>query len=123
MWNDVDYSKYRRDYYSDYRLDYNSDSRTITGGVYNQRMYEKNLKEQSLTPSEKDLQSAEALKEKLKGVTVTISPEAERYMAGLRERKEAQKVEKERMRQEWDSLFDPDDPFDRMGTYFSVLMP
>lgn len=121
MWSDVDYSKYRRDYYSDYRLDYNGDSRTVTGGVYNQRMYEKNLKEQSLTPSEKDLQSAEALKEKLKGVTVTISPEAERYMAGLRERKEAQKAEEERMRQEWDSLFDANDPFDRIGTYFSVF--
>lgn len=121
MWRGVNYGRYAFDSFSDYRLDYNGDSRTITGGVYNQRMYEKNLKEQSLTPSEKDLQSAEALKEKLKGVTVTISPEAERYMAGLRERKEAQKDEEERMRQEWDSLFDPDDPFDRIGTYFSVF--
>lgn len=121
MWHGANYGKYTFDSFSDYRLDYNSNNRTITGGVYDQRMYRKNLKEHSLTPSAKDLQSVEDLKEKLKGVTVTISPEAEKYMEGLRERKEAQKAEEERMRQEWDSLFDPDDPFDRVGTYFSVF--
>lgn len=121
MWRGANYGRYTFDSFSDYRLDYNSDNRTITGGVYSQRMYKKNLAEQDLTPSEKDLQSAEALKEKLKGVTVTISPEAEKYMTGLRERKEAQKAEEERIRQEWDSLFDPNDPFDRIGSYFSVF--
>lgn len=121
MWYGANYRRYTFDSFSDCRLDYSNGNGTITGGTYDKRMYEKNRQECLPAPSEEDLQSVEALKEKLRGVTVTISPEAEEYMTGLRERKEAQKAEQERMSQEWDSLFDPNDSFGRIGTYFSVF--
>ncbi|MCM1211684.1 MAG: hypothetical protein NC318_08780 [Blautia sp.] len=121
MWNGIDDTKYRFDSYSDYRLDYNNDNRTIAGGVYERRMHEKNLGDNAITPTQQDLQSAEALKEKLSGVTVTISPETAEYMSGIRERKEAQRAEEERIRQEYGFLWNPENPFDRIGTQFSVF--
>lgn len=106
--------------YSNYRIDYHNFNGTIAGGAYDQCMYQKNLQADFLTPTEEEQQAAEALKEKLKGVTVTISTEAVDFMAGLRERKEAMYAENERIREE-NSYLNKEDAFDRIGTQFSVF--
>ncbi len=104
-----------------FRIDYDV---AIAGGVYDNRMLQKSLQGFSnvSTPEERQAAdaAAEALKEKLKGVTVTMSPEAVTFMSGLRERKEAAKAEEERTFRE-NSFLNPENAFDRLGTQFSII--
>ncbi len=83
-------------------INYNA---AISGGVYENRMIQKNRQTFSdlSTPEERQAAdaAAEALKEKLKGATVTISPESIDFMNGIQQRKEAQKAEDELNRQEF----------------------
>lgn len=84
-----------------YSFDYNE--LRICGGVYDRRMYQNYRHNTTLTPTEEQKQTAEELKEKMAGVTVTISQEGfdrESYMADLRERKEEMRAQKERDREE-----------------------
>lgn len=110
--------------YSNYGIDYSNYNRTIAGGAYDNRMYQKNCQNFSdiSTPEERQAAdaAAEALKEKLKGVTVTMSPEAVEFMAGVRERKEAAMAEQERILQEF-SFLNPENAFNRIGTQFSII--
>lgn len=96
----------------------------MLGGVYYNRMIQKNLQNFSdlSTPEERQAAdaAAAALEEKLKGVTVTISPESVEFLNGVRERKEAQKAEEERIRQEY-SFLNPESAFNRIGTQFGII--
>lgn len=96
----------------------------ISGGAYEKRMIQKSLQTFSdlSTPEERQAAdtAAEALKETLKGVTVTISPESVEFLDGVRERKEAQRAEEERMRQEY-SFLNPENAFNRIGTQFGII--
>ena len=96
----------------------------ISGGVYENRMIQKSLQAFSdlSTPEERQAAdtAAEALEEKLKGVTVTISPESANFLDGVRERKEAQRAEEERIRQEY-SFLNPENAFNRIGTQFGII--
>ncbi len=102
-------------------INYNA---AISGGVYENRMIQKNRQTFSdlSTPEERQAAdaAAEALKEKLKGATVTISPESIDFMNGIQQRKEAQKAEEERIRQEF-SFLNPENAFNRIGTQFSII--
>lgn len=107
-----------------YSFDYN-DMR-IGGGVYNRRMYQKYRNDSTLTPTEEQIQTAEKLKEKMAGVTVTISQEGfdrESYMADLRERKEEMRAQKERAREENSYLnrLNRGDVFERIGSLDSII--
>lgn len=103
------------------KINYND---VISGGVYENRMIQKNLQNFSdlSTPEERQAAdaAAEALKENLKGVTVTISPESVEFLDGVRERKEAQRAEEERIRQEY-SFLNPENAFNRIGTQFGII--
>ncbi len=105
-----------------FKIDYNI---AIAGGAYDQRMLQESRQVFSdvSTPEQRQAAdaAAEALREKLKGVKVTMSPEAVEYMDGIRERKEAQRIEEERIRQEYSSLLNPENAFDRVGTQFSII--
>lgn len=105
-----------------FKIDYNT---AIAGGAYDQRMLQESRQVFSdvSTPEQRQAAdaAAEALREKLKGVKVTMSPEAVEYMDGIRERKEAQRIEEERIRQEYSSLLNPENAFDRVGTQFSII--
>ena len=102
-------------------IDYNG---VITGGVYEQRMFQKSRLNFSdhYTPEERQAAdaAAEALEEKMKGVTVTISPESVEFLNGVRERKEAQRAEEERLRQEC-SFLNPENAFNRIGFQYSII--
>lgn len=102
-------------------INYNT---AISGGAYENRMIQKSLQNFSdlSTPEERQTANAaaEALEEKLKGVTVTISPESVEFLDGVRERKEAQRAEEERIRQEY-SFLNPENAFNRIGTQFGII--
>ncbi|MCM1263229.1 MAG: hypothetical protein NC313_10960 [Butyrivibrio sp.] len=74
------------------------------------------------TPEERQAAdtAVEALKEKLKGVNVTISPESVEFLDGVKERKEAQRAEEERIRQEYGFL-NPENAFNRIDTQFGII--
>ncbi|MCM1261724.1 MAG: hypothetical protein NC313_03310 [Butyrivibrio sp.] len=96
----------------------------ISGGVYENRMIQKNRQTFSdlSTPEERQTadDAAEGLKEKLKGAVVTISPESVEFMNSIQERKEAQRAEEERIRQEYGFL-NPENAFNRIGTQFGII--
>ncbi len=97
----------------------------IAGGAYDNRMLQKDRQVFSDVSIPEQRQAAdaaaEALREKLKGVSVKMSPEAVEYMGGIRERKESQRAEEERRRQECSYLLNPENAFDRVGTQFSII--
>lgn len=107
--------------YMGYTINYDV---AIAGGVYDDRMLQKNRQTYNDTPTLEQQQEADAavkaLQEKLKGVTVTISPEAVEFMNSMQERKEAACAENERILQE-NAFLNPDNAFDRIGTQFSVF--
>lgn len=108
--------------YIGFSIDYDV---AIAGGAYDNRMLQKDRQVFSdvSTPEQRQAAdaAAEALREKLKGVSVKMSPEAVEYMDGIRERKESQRAEEERRRQECSYLLNPENAFDRVGTQFSII--
>ncbi len=103
------------------RIDYDV---AIAGGAYDNRMLQKSRQVFSdvSTPEQRQAAdaAAEALRERLKGVSVKMSPEATEFMTGLRERKEAMYAENERIRQE-NSFLNKENAFDQIGTQFSII--
>ncbi|MCM1049565.1 MAG: hypothetical protein NC433_14205 [Clostridiales bacterium] len=92
----------------------------ISGGAYEKRMIQKSLQAFSDFSTTEERQATEALKEKLKGVNVTISSESVEFLDGVKARKEAQKAEEERIRQEY-SFLNPENAFNRIGTQFGII--
>lgn len=95
------------------------------GGVYSQRELARNRAQYvnpELTPEEVEANEADQkrLREILAGVTLTISPEAEEYMAAARERKEEERLRYEQHMQETNPLT-MEDPFSQPGTEFHII--
>lgn len=67
------------------------------------------------TPEEQ--RAAEELKTKMQGVKVTISPESLEYLAGVKERKEAERAARER----WEKEKSLENPFEGIGTHFQIF--
>ena len=90
------------------------------GGAYWERMLMKNSAERTMpghTPEEAGM--AEKVREKLSGVTITMSPESTEFMKRLEAGKE-EKVQQARFERENSPLL-MQDPFNRIGTQFSTI--
>lgn len=92
----------------------------ISGGIYENRMIQRSRQTFSDLSTLEERHAAEALKEKLKGAAVTISPESVEFLDGIQERKEAQRAEEERIRQKF-SFLNPENAFNRIGTQFGII--
>ena len=91
------------------------------GGAYWERMQKKNRAQYTMSENmTEEVETAEKLQEKLRGVTITMSPESEEYMSELRERKEAEKLRYEQYMQS-NNPFTANDPFAQIGTEFSII--
>lgn len=91
------------------------------GGAYLERMQMRSSAERTMsenTPEE--LRTAEEVREKLSGVTITMSPESAEFMKRLEARKEEERVQQARFQQENSPLV-MQDPFSRIGTQFSTI--
>lgn len=91
------------------------------GGAYWERMLMKNSVQRTMpghTPEEAGM--AEEVREKLSGVTITMSPESAEYMKRLEARKEEERAQQARFQRENSPLV-MQDPFSRIGTQFSTI--
>lgn len=91
------------------KIDYTEER---TGGIYFERMLRKSQSNYKSPPvTEEQLKASEEARKKIEGVDITMSPESIEFMASVKERKEAAKIERERIekensawRQRWHSL-------------------
>lgn len=90
-------------------------SQERTGGAYWERMHQKNRKEYQMPPNtEEEIKAAEKVKKEMEGVEVSMSPEAEEFLAGTKARKEAAQAEYDRLEKE--SYFsNMENPFEFSG--------
>ena len=87
------------------------------GGVYYDRMLKKNMSGYKMVNTPEERRAAEELKAKMQGVKVTISPDSLEYLAGVKERKEAEKA----AREHWEKERSLENSFERIGTHFQIF--
>lgn len=96
-----------------------------SGGVYCDRMLQKNRQNYILPPNtEEELKASAEAREKLAGVEVIFSPESIKFMSEVAERKEAARAESERIQQELAEQHGGLNPFEFTGgaiTQFTVF--
>lgn len=103
------------------KIDYTEER---TGGIYFERMLRKSQSNYKSPPvTEEQLKASEEARKKIEGVDITMSPESIEFMASVKERKEAAKIERERIEKE-NSAWNKEDPFEMTGgaiTQFFII--